>query len=96
MSPFYANYGFHPRTTWPVDMKSKNPTSKNYAHWILSVQDLCNSYKKKTSETMGRYYDKSKKTASPLKAGYLVMLNGKTVRTRWAAKKLDAKLFGPF
>ena len=25
MSPFYANYGFHPRTTWPVEMESKNP-----------------------------------------------------------------------
>ena len=24
------------------------------------------------------------------------MLNGKNIRTRWAAKKLDAKLFGPF
>ena len=21
MSPFYANYGFHPRTTWPVEME---------------------------------------------------------------------------
>ena len=45
---------------------------------------------------MGRYYDKSKKTALPFKAGDLVMLNGKNVRTRRAAKKLDAKLFGLF
>ena len=65
MSPFYANYGFHPRTTWPVEMESKNPPSKNYTHWISSVHDLCNSYLKKTSEKMGYYYDKSKKTASP-------------------------------
>ena len=45
---------------------------------------------------MGRYYDKSKKTAPPFKAGDLVILNGKNVRTRRAAKKLDAKLFRPF
>ena len=45
---------------------------------------------------MGRYYDKSKKTAPPFKAGDLVMLNGKNVRTWRAAKKLDAKLFRPF
>ena len=95
-SPFYTNYGFHPRTTWPVEMESKNPTSKNYAHWILSVHDLCNSYLKTTSEKMGGYYDKSKKTAPPCKAGIQVMLNGKNVRTRRAAKILDAKLFGPF
>ena len=45
---------------------------------------------------MGRYYDKSKKTAPPFKAGDLVMLNGKNVRTQRAAKELDEKLFGPF
>ena len=28
MSPFYANYGFHPRTTWPAEVESKNPASK--------------------------------------------------------------------
>ena len=27
MSPFDVNYGFHPRTTWPVEQESKNPTS---------------------------------------------------------------------
>ena len=45
---------------------------------------------------MGRYYDRSKKTDPPFKAGDLVMLNGKNIKTRRAAKKLDAKLFGPF
>ena len=44
MSPFYANYGFYSRTTWPVKMESMNFTSKNYAYWISSVHDLCNSY----------------------------------------------------
>ena len=32
MSPFFANYGFHPRTNWPVEKESKNPASRNYAH----------------------------------------------------------------
>ena len=27
MSPFYANYGFHPQTTWLVEKESKNPAS---------------------------------------------------------------------
>ena len=96
MSRLYANYGFHPHITCPVEMEFKNPASKNYAHWISSVHDLCNSYLKKTPEKMGRYYNKSKKTALPFKTGELVMLNGNNIRTRRAAKKLDAKLFGPF
>ena len=45
---------------------------------------------------MGHYYVKSKKTAPPFKTGDLVMLNGKNVRTRRAAKKLNVKLFGLF
>ena len=45
---------------------------------------------------MGRYYDKSKQTAPPFKAGDLVMLNGKNVLTRRTAQNLVAKLFGPF
>src|SRR5436853_3212518 len=96
MSPFYANYGFHPRTTWPVEMESKNPASRNYAHWITNVHELCAEYLKKTAQKMGRYYDKSKTAAPQFKAGDLVMLNGKNIRTCRAAKKLDAKLFGPF
>ena len=66
-------------------MESKNHTSKNHDHWMSSIHDLCNSYLKKTSEKMGRDYDKYKKTALSFKAGNLVMLNGKNVRTRRAA-----------
>jgi len=29
MSPFFANYGFHPRTNWPVEKESKNPAPRN-------------------------------------------------------------------
>ena len=49
-----------------------------------------------TREHMGKYYDRSRKEAPPYSVGDLVMLNGKNIRTRRAAKKLDAKLFGPF
>src|SRR5258708_11872661 len=55
MSPFYANYGYHPRTNWAVKMESKKPTSRNYAHWMLSVHDLCRSYLEATQARMSRY-----------------------------------------
>ena len=96
MSPFFANYGFHPRTNWPVEKESKNPASRNYAHWMESVHELCVKRLEETRECMGKYYDRSRKEAPPNSVGDLVMLNGKNIRTRRAAKKLDAKLFGPF
>ena len=53
MSPFYANYGFHPRITWPVENESMNPESRNYARWIESVNDLCLKLLEDTGERMG-------------------------------------------
>ena len=41
MSPFFANYGFPRQTNWPVEKESKNPASRNYAHWMESVHELC-------------------------------------------------------
>ena len=96
MSSFFANYGFYPRTNWPVEKVSKNPTSRNYAHWMESVHELCVKRFEETRERMGKYYDCLRKEAPPYSVGDLVMLNGKNIRTQRAAKKLDAKLFGPF
>ena len=96
ISLFFANYGFHPRTNWPVEKESKNPASRNYAHWMESVHELCVKRLEETRERMGKYDNCSRKEAPPYSVGDLVMLNGKNIRTRRAAKKLDAKLFGPF
>ena len=96
MSPFFAKYGFHPRTNWPVEKESKNPASRNYAHWMESLHELCVKRLEETCECMGKYYDCSQKEAPPYSVGDLVMLNGKNIRTPRAAKNLDAKLFGPF
>ena len=79
-----------------MEKKSKNPASRNYAHWMESVHELCVKRLEETRERMGKYYDRSRKEAPPYSVGDLVMLNGKNKRTWLAAKKLDAKLFGPF
>ena len=96
MSPFFANYSFHPQTNWPVENESKNPASRNYAHCMESVHELCVKHLEETRERMGKYYDRSRKEAPPFTVGDLIMWNGKNIRTRRAAKKLDAKQFGPF
>ena len=96
MSPFFANYSFHPRTNWLVEMESKNPASRNYAHWMESVHKLCMKHLEEIRERMGKYYDRLRKEAPLYSVKDLVMLNGKHIRTRRAVKKLDATLFGPF
>ena len=96
MRPFFANYGFRPRTNWPVEKESKHPVSRNYVHWTDSEHELCVKRLEESRERMGKYYDCSRKEAPPYLVGDLVMLNGKNIRTQRAVKKLDAKLFGPF
>ena len=96
MSPLFANYGFHPWTNWPVEKESKNPASRNYAHWMESVHELCVKRLEETRECMGNYYDRLRKEAPPYSVGDLTMLNGKNTRTRLTAKKLDARLFSLF
>ena len=86
LSPFFANYGFHPQTNWLVEKESKNPASRNYAPWMVSVYELCVKRLEETRECIGKYYDHSRKEAPPYLVGALVMLNGKNIRTRRAAK----------
>ena len=79
-----------------MEKESKNPVSRNYAHWMECVHELCVKRLEETRERMGKYYDCSRKEAPLYSVGDLVMLNGKNIRTRRAVKKQDAKLFGPF
>jgi len=39
ISPFYANYGFHPAAMNPALMEPLNPASKVYAHWMHTVHE---------------------------------------------------------
>ena len=39
MTPFYANYGFHPMAIDPASTAPLNPASKVYAHWMHTVHD---------------------------------------------------------
>ena len=37
LTPFYANYGFHPETTAPRRTEVKNPVSLAYTHWMTGT-----------------------------------------------------------
>ena len=85
ISPFYANYGFHSQTTWPVENESKNPASRNYVHQTESVHGLCLNCLEETHQRMGKYYDRARKEPAPYSVCDLVLLKGKNIRMRQAA-----------
>jgi len=41
MTPFFANYDYHPRTNWPTAESSRNRTSQNHIQWMTSVHQRC-------------------------------------------------------
>jgi len=52
MSPFYANYGFHPAAMDPATTEPLNPASQVYAHWMHTVYDEFRKGLENTQERM--------------------------------------------
>jgi len=96
MSPFYANYGFEPQTTWPMEIQSRNPASELYGHYISSVHVKLSRQLEQSIEAMRKYYDTKRKLIEPVKKGELAMLNGRNIRAKHRCKKLEDKMYGPF
>ena len=95
MTPFYANFGFHPRSSWPTDKGSRNPYSQQLVHWMSAVTEKCREHLGLARDKMGKYYD-LKRMAPPeekFKKGDLVMLDGRNIKTKRATKKMDSKLY---
>ena len=96
MSPFYANYGFHPVAMGPVSMEPLNPGSQIYAHWIQTVHEESRKGVEEARERMKKYTDPDRKEAPVYQVGDLVMLSSRNIKTRCPSKKLDHKNHGPF
>jgi hypothetical protein len=47
LSPFYANYGYHPRTNWP--------TAETPPHWLHAVHQQAIEQLQKTRERMAKH-----------------------------------------
>jgi len=98
MSPFYANYGFHPLAVNPPNESSEplNPASTVYAHWMQTLHDESRKGLEVAQERMRRYSDPARKEPPAYQVGDLVRLNGRNIKTRRPSKKMDHKNHGPF
>ena len=96
ISPFYANYGFEPRTTWPTEIQCRNPASELYRHYMTSIHTKLKERLSEATESMKRNYNKKTKSIEPFEKGELVMLNGRNIRAKHWCRKLEDKMFGPF
>jgi len=96
ISPFYTNYGFEPRTTWPTEIQFKNPASELYGHYMTNIHTKLKERLSEAMESMKKNYNKKRKAIEPFAKGELVMLNGRNIRAKHRCKKLEDKMFGLF
>ena len=96
MSPFYANYGFHPQTEWMKEREVQNPGAHLYAHWMQTIHDQAHDTFDWTQENKSKYYGRKAKQQPNIKVGDQVMLNAKNICTKRPAKKVSPKRYGPF
>ncbi|KAJ2984544.1 hypothetical protein NUW58_g6005 [Xylaria curta] len=98
LSPFYANYGYHPSANNPPTSNEivKNPGSRLYFHWMTQVHDHAKKHLEASRTRMKEWADKRRKEAPAYAEDQLVMLNARNIKTKRPAKKLDKKMLGPF
>jgi hypothetical protein len=94
MSPFCVHIGFNHQTNWPIKAEAKKPASSNYVQWMASMDPICCSSSYHAQETIGKHHDIHAKAPLEHSVGDLVMVNVKSLKTRWPSMKLDAKLYG--
>jgi len=81
MTPFFANYGYHPQTEWLKEREAQNPGATRYTHWMQTIHQQASQSLQKTREAMRRYYDGKAKQQPDFKTGDRGMLNAKNIRT---------------
>ena len=96
LTPFYANYGYNPRTTLVTDVSVSNPAAKLYQQHVHEVQEECLAQLDASRARMGRYYDQRRQPPPVFSVGQYVLLDGRNIRTRRPAKKLEPKYYGPY
>jgi len=95
-SPFFVNYGRHPKKgiNFPKEVKSQSATE--FAQTMESIWEETAAALRIAAEQMKRYYDEHRADSQSYKPGDLVLLEGSNLTTIRPSKKLDHKRFGPF
>lgn len=98
MSPFYANYGYHPRHTIKVRQQvgPTNPTAEALAERLKQVHQELIRHLELAQQAYKRHHDRHAQPSPDFKPGDLVWLNRTNIRSARPSAKLDAKRLGPF
>ncbi|HEY6407467.1 MAG TPA: RNase H-like domain-containing protein, partial [Ktedonobacteraceae bacterium] len=97
-SPFFANYGYHPRMSIvdPTPREGANPAAEAFVEKFERVHNDLRHTLRKAQLQYKAAFDAHVKESPPFQPGDLVWLSRKHIKTTRPSLKLDAKRLGPF
>ncbi len=97
VTPFFANYGYHPRfdVKAPVEAGTA-PSAFDQAVDLAELHQVVQKELKRAQERQAVQFNKNHLPAPTYSVGDQVFLNGRNLSTLRPSSKLDAKNYGPF
>uniref|UniRef100_A0A803SXF4 Gypsy retrotransposon integrase-like protein 1 n=1 Tax=Anolis carolinensis TaxID=28377 RepID=A0A803SXF4_ANOCA len=95
-TPFFANYGFHPRFFPPVIETSEVPAAEDWLQELTAVQQLLLQQLDQAKEDYKRHADKHRQPGPEIKVGDRVLLSTRFLPSHRPCRKLDARFIGPY
>lgn len=97
VSPFFANKGYHPRSTFtPLDVPVNAPLAKASVVGLSQLHDFLCSGITKANQASAEAFNKSRGKLPEYNIGDKVWLSAQHIKTARPAKKLDHCYLGPF
>src|SRR5437667_2019071 len=98
VSPFYANYGYHPRSSPKLVVTGEviNASAEELATKLQRIHTQMRSQLESAQATYKEKHDQHVKEHPPFAVGDKVWLMRKNIKTSRPSQKLDVKRLGPF
>ena len=96
VSPFFANYGFHPRFNISIPETSINPSAERRAHTLQDFHRHLSLELRAASIKYKAHVDQHRLVTSTFVIGNMVWLLRHHITTTHPHTKLDYKKLGPF
>jgi hypothetical protein len=96
MSPFFANYGYHPCCKVAVAVDSINPAADDLVERLQTIHTDLKQQLQLAQDKYKENHDRHTTPSPPFAVGDKVWLMRRNIRTTRPSQKLDVKRMGPF
>lgn len=95
-TPFFANYGYHPKLDLLNPVANNNPAAEGFAKQLSELQATLRFQLQSAQESYKAAADKFRNKAPIFKIGAKVWLLRRNIQTKRPCDKLDYRRLGPF